>query len=193
MGYKIGKAIGNSLGRPQSLILRNSPLLLHLLTGDARAAADRSDAPQTFHLPRGNGTGPLTRKHSQRAQVDFIAEGDWGELWPNDELLTTVETAALLGKSQPAVLDWIRRNRIIGLTRKKRGFRVRRKQFGRKGEFFVGANDVISILPDHHTAWSFLTEPYPFDSGIARPRDFINKGKVELALAAADSWGADFS
>lgn len=191
---ELGKAIVKAVGRKDARRLLAAPNVLQSAVATAAAAWDTIGARPGALLPRGDGgvsalDAPTAR---QRLNALFV-DGDWDELWPDDELLSTDETAELIGKSQPTVLDWIKRDRIIGLTRKKRGFRVPREQFSKKGELIAGVNEILAILPDHNTAWSFLTEPYPFDSGLARPLDFIKKGKVEEALAAANSWGTDFS
>lgn len=191
---ELGKAIVKAVGRKDARRLLAAPNVLQSAVATAAAAWDAIGAKPGALLPRGDGGVAALNATTARQRLSaFIVDGDWDELWPDDELLTTDETAELIGKSQPTVLDWIKRDRIIGLTRKKRGFRIPREQFGKKGELIAGVKEILAILPDHNAAWSFLTEPYPFDSGLARPLDFIKKRKVEEALAAANSWGTDFS
>jgi|GEM_PF-1054224 len=182
---ELGKAIVKAVGRKDARRLLAAPSVLQSAVATASAAWEVFGAIGSSRLPAGDGA---------RARLTpFVLEGEWATLWPDDELLTTDEAAELTGKYQPTILEWIKKGRLVGLTRKKRGYRVPKEQFGKKGEIIEGIDDVVAILPDHNTAWSFLTEPYPFDKGLARPIDVLKKGAREEVAAAARSWGTDFS
>lgn len=161
---ELGKAIVKAVGRKDARRLLAAPNVLQSAVATAAAAWDAIGAKPGALLPRGDGGASALDAATARKRLNaFIVDGEWEELWPDDELLTTDDTAEYISKSQPTVLDWIKRDRIVGLTRKKRGYRVPKEQFGKNGELIAGVKDVLAILPDHNTAWSFLTEPFPFE------------------------------
>lgn len=191
---ELGKAIVRAVGRKDARRLLAAPNVLQSAVATAAAAWDALGAKNASRLPAGDGAASALDGADARARLaPFVLEGDWDALWPDDELLTTDETAELIGRSQPTVLEWIKKDRIVGLTRKKRGYRIPREQFGKKGGIVTGIAEIIGLLPDHNAVWSFLTEPYPFNKGLARPLDLLKKGALDEVVAAAESWGTDFS
>lgn len=192
---ELGKAIVKAVGRKDARRLLNAPTVLQSAVAAASATWEALGAKGgRSRLPVGDGSvAALDRASAKSKLAPFIMEGDWEILWPDDELLTTDETAELIGKSQPTVLEWIKKGRIIGLTRNKRGYRVPKEQFARQHKVIEEITKVTALLPDHNIVWSFLTEPYPFESGLKRPIDLLKKGAVEDVIAAATSWGSDFS
>jgi len=193
---ELGKAIVKAVGRKDARRLLNAPTVLQSAVAAASATWEALGAKggRNHYLPTGDsGVAALDRASANTRLAPLIMEGDWTTLWPDDELLTTDETAELIGKSQPTILEWIKNGRIIGLTRKKRGYRVPKEQFGKQKKIVEGIADVIALLPDHNIVWSFLTEPYSFESGLKRPIDLLKKGAAKDVIAAAASWGSDFS
>ncbi|PHR62205.1 MAG: hypothetical protein COA43_00765 [Robiginitomaculum sp.] len=135
-----------------------------------------------------------TLEEVDEAYSAMIFDGEWEEIWPNETLLSTKETASLLKLSVPAVVNAINSNKIIGLKRThKRSFRVPEAQFGKKNSRIEYLDLIIKEIGSHNTAWEFLTKPFPFDKKKAAPLDLL-KSDFDLLeiLNAARSFSQDY-
>ena len=189
---ELGRILREGLGAPDARQLLDSPQVLVSAAAAALAAFREISEKPTRRLPAGDGDRrSLSPAEARRVLKAHRMVGDWHELWPDDELLTTDEAAARIGVSRPTVIDRIQRNQIVGLKREARGYRVPAEQFDSAGAPLQGISEVLDLIPTHNAAWMFLTAPFPFDEGERRPIDVLRAGDPDNVVSAARGWGTD--
>ena len=189
---ELGRILREGLGAPDARQFLDSPQVLVSAAAAALAAYREIQAKPVRHLPAGDGARPpLSPEEARRVLEAHKMVGDWNELWPDDELLTTDEAGARMGVSRPTVIDRIENNKIVGLTREARGYRIPAEQFDSAGIPIKGISAILDLIPTHNAAWLFLTAPFPFEEGERRPIDVLKSENASDAVAAARGWGTD--
>ena len=185
---------GDEIATLENITLRT--FAVSALTQSVRAFLELSRTDKAVHI-KGDGLDDSTEQSNNAPSWDDVTRfGDWDELYPGIELLTTYEAAELLGKSQPTVLSWIDKGELLALERKgRRGFRLPAEQFV-DGKPILGIAEVARVIGHPGLAWRFLTTPLEFDGSDARPLDKLKSGKekdMRLIIESARNFTSEFA
>lgn len=102
-----------------------------------------------------------------------------------ENLLTSDELAARVGlKTRQSVHDWLRKGKIIGWRRAKRGYVFPAGQLDERGRPPEGLEKVVSYFGDGYTAWFWLTTPRNSLDGMD-PLALLRKGEIDRVVDAA--------
>ena len=186
---RIGKIVIDGLGDTVARQLLETPGLLVTAAATALATRNALDAAPKRSLVGEGLEEAITPEERLRLFQPMLIEGDWKDVWPDDELLTTEEAAKRCGVSVQTIVDWINKGKLIGLKRRKRGYRVPARQIMKDGRPVDGLEAVVAEISIHNAAWAFLTTTFPFDSTDARPLDVLKFGKIQRVVEAARGWG----
>ena len=201
---ELGAALGSGLGKENAALLLENlqvaiPGITALLTTLQRARLD--------HRPRetiedgittldgeGDGLAEGDTPFDARA-ADLIKSGDWDDIYPGLDLLTTDEAADALGVSQPTVLQWIEKGKLLGLRKVKRGYRIPADTLLERRAAMPGMAYVINeICRGHHNlAWAFLNSSAAEDDAALLVLDFLQDGDLDAVKRAATSWVEGFT
>ena len=100
-------------------------------------------------------------------------------------LLTSDELAARVGlKTRQSVHDWLRKGKIVGWRRAKRGYVFPEGQLDERGRPPEGLEKVTSYFDDGYTVWFWLTTPRNSLDGM-EPLALLRKGEIDRVLDAA--------
>lgn len=122
----------------------------------------------------------------------YYMSGDFEDIWPGVELLTTDEAAKKLGIVRSTLHEWFKKGKVLKLSRQgKRGYRVPAELILGKNKIVPGLAQVIERIGhgSHNLAWGFLTDSVEFKDGFQRPLDLLKDGRVDEVLAQERRWG----
>jgi excisionase family DNA binding protein len=204
LDQELGAALRSGLGKANaSLLMANLqvaiPGIAAILTTMQTARLDhrpRETAEDGITTLGGEGDDlTLADTPFEARAADLIKSGDWEDIYPGLDLLTTDEAANALGISQPTVLQWIEKGKLLGLRKAKRGYRIPADTLLARRAAMPGMAYVINeICGGHHNlAWAFLNSP-PADDGLAlRILDLLQEGDLDAVKRAATSWAEGFT
>ena len=102
-----------------------------------------------------------------------------------ENLLTSNELAARVGlKTRQSVHDWLRKGKIVGWRRAKRGYVFPEGQLDERGRPPEGLEKVVPYFDDGYTVWFWLTTPRNSLDGM-EPLALLRKGEIDRVLDAA--------
>lgn len=110
---------------------------------------------------------------------------------PPGEMLDVTSAAERLNVSRPTIYEWLRKGRLIGWERgSKQGWVIPAEQIVGPERIAEGVDAVIAEIDDAELAWDFLSNPWPFSGGGARPMDKLLKGgeAVQQVVDAAPGY-----
>ena len=110
------------------------------------------------------------------------------------ELLSSDELARRAGlKNRQSVHNWLKKGRVVGWSRGKRGYVFPAAQLDARGRPAPGLEQVLPLFDDGYQAWIWLSTPLTALEG-RTPLSRLRKGELDevLAAAAGDSQG-DFA
>ncbi len=103
-----------------------------------------------------------------------------------ETLLTSDELAARVGlKTRQSVHDWLKKGRIVGWRRTKRGYAFPAGQFDSRGRPLEGLDRVVGHFGDGYAAWIWLTTERASLEGAA-PLTLLAAGEVDRVAKAAE-------
>lgn len=103
---------------------------------------------------------------------------------PAVDVLTSDAFADRAGVTRPTVHQWLKRGRIVGWPRAKRGYLFPLAQLDERGRPYAGIDRVVVHFPDGYAAWQWLTSTTAALNG-ATPLSRLRKGLVDEVEAAA--------
>ncbi len=167
------------------------------LLKNIRASSRPTDPSDVVRL-KGDGIDDSLAKQSNSVTLDDVTvRGNWNELYPGVDFLTTHETARLMGLSQKTVRSWIKNRKLLALQRKGvQGYRLPSTQFDREGKPLNGLEEIISIIGNPYLTWDFLRIPQFLDKEAVLPIDVLesgNKNLIKKVISIAEGFGSDFS
>lgn len=113
------------------------------------------------------------RSHVQ--SMDYIEPTVMG--LPHGEMLDVTHAAEALNVSRPTVYGWLNKGRLIGWERgSKQGLVIPAEQIIGPNRIAEGIEEVLSEIGDAELAWDFLSNPWPFAGGLARPIEKLLEG-----------------
>ena len=145
----------------------------------AASALAETEAVHTAPEVIGGDAGPLLDDDESVRQLEALTEAG-----PPVDLLTSDELAERTGISRTTVHDWLRKGRIVGWQRAKRGYLFPIDQLDDRGQPYGGIDRIVTHFPDGYAAWLWLTSTTPALSG-ATPLNLLRKGEVDEVEAAA--------
>ncbi|MEO3435449.1 helix-turn-helix domain-containing protein [Inquilinus sp. CAU 1745] len=110
-----------------------------------------------------------------------------------DAIVNVSEAAALLNVSRTTVYEWVRIGKLIAWGHTRRGLAVPAEQILGPGRVVDGVSGVLEIIEEPELAWTFLSEPWPFEDELARPIDRLKYGAIDEVLDAAPAFGMTFT
>ena len=127
--------------------------------------------------------------------VDLIKTGDWAGIDPGVVLLSTDDAAKALDLSQPTILQWIAKGKLLGLCNTTRGYRIPLDTLIEGRAAIPGMAYVINeICGGHHNlAWSFLTSVPADDGRPAKVLDLLRSRDLDTVIRAATSWADGYT
>ena len=103
-----------------------------------------------------------------------------------ETLLTSVELAARVGlKTRQSIHDWLKRGRIVGWRRAKRGYVFPAEQLDDRGCPLEGLKRVAEQFDDGYAAWVWLTTERASLDGV-KPLTLLAKGEVDRVAEAVE-------
>lgn len=110
---------------------------------------------------------------------DISFDGEWEDLLPNVELLTSAEVADLLGVNRECVESLVDDGRLLVLGKNSRSEeRFPAEQFI-DGNTIAGLSNIIAAFEQPELTWKFLSTPMFLDSETTRPIDVLKNGSEE--------------
>lgn len=131
---------------------------------------------------------PAARHGLPPALSPFIVE-----MAEADTIVNVSEAASLLNVSRTTVYEWVRIGKLIAWGHTRRGLAVPAEQILGPGRVADGVSGVLEIIEEPELAWTFLSEPWPFEDEAARPIDRLKAGRIDEVLDAAPGFGATFT
>lgn len=111
--------------------------------------------------------------------------------FPPDEMLDVTGAASRLNVPRPTVLAWLRNGRLIGWDHgSKQGWVIPAEQIVGPGCIAEGIESILEVIGNSELAWDFLTNPWPFAGGGARPIEKLLEGgdSTQQVLDAAPGY-----
>ncbi len=103
-----------------------------------------------------------------------------------ETLLTSDEMAERVGlKTRQSVHDWLKKGRIVGWRRARRGHIFPARQLDERGRPLDGLDRVMGLFNDGYAAWVWLTTELPSLDG-ATPLALLSGGEVDRVAKAAE-------
>lgn len=110
-----------------------------------------------------------------------------------EDLIGVTEAAARLGVSRTTIYDWAARNTLIAWRSTKRRLNIPAGQIVGPGRVADGLAEVVDVVGEPELAWTFLSQEWPFEDGVARPIERLQSGGLDEVLSAAAGFGATFT
>lgn len=110
---------------------------------------------------------------------------------PRGEMLDVTGAARRLNVSPPTVYEWLRTGRLIGWARgSTHGWVIPAEQIVGPERIVEGVDSVLEVIGNAELAWDFLTNPWPFAGGGARPVEKLLEGgnSIQQVLDAAPGY-----
>ena len=103
-----------------------------------------------------------------------------------ETLLTSDEMAERVGlKTRQSVHDWLKKGRIVGWRRARRGHVFPAGQLDERGRPLDGLDRVTGLFDDGYAAWVWLTTELPSLDG-ATPLALLAGGEIDRVAKAAE-------
>jgi len=102
------------------------------------------------------------------------------------EMIGAAEAASRLKVSQATVRSWVRKRKLIGWKSSQLGLTIPKEQILGPGKVAQGIKEIVQIIGDPGTAWSFLDSRSQFGHDSFRPIDKLKLGRVEEVLGEAE-------
>lgn len=103
-----------------------------------------------------------------------------------ETLLTSDEMAERVGlKTRQSVHDWLKKGRIVGWRRARRGHIFPAGQLDERGRPLDGLDRVMGLFDDGYAAWVWLTTELPSLDG-ATPLALLAGGEIDRVAKAAE-------
>ena len=103
-----------------------------------------------------------------------------------ETLLTSDEMAERVGlKTRQSVHDWLKKGRIVGWRRARRGHVFPAGQLDERGRPLDGLDRVMGLFDDGYAAWVWLTTELPSLDG-ATPLALLAGGEIDRVAKAAE-------
>jgi len=102
------------------------------------------------------------------------------------EMIGAAEAASRLKVSQATVRSWVRKRKLIGWKSSQLGLTIPGEQILGSGKVAQGIKEIVEIIGDPGTAWSFLDSGSQFEHDSSRPINKLKLGRVEEVLGDAE-------
>ena len=146
----------------------------------AADALSKDDAGPAFETITGAELRRVGSKEAARRMSGRTLEGG------PETLLTSDELAARVGlKTRQSVHDWLKKGRIVGWRRAKRGYVFPAEQFDDRGRPLEGLDRVARQFDDGYAAWVWLTTERASLDG-ASPLTLLAAGEFDRVAKAAE-------
>lgn len=110
-----------------------------------------------------------------------------------EDLIGVTEAASRLGVSRTTVHDWVARNTLIAWRSTQRRLNIPSGQIVGPGRVTDGLAEVVEVVGEPELAWTFLSQEWPFEDGVARPIERLRSGGLDEVLSAAAGFGSTFA
>jgi len=110
-----------------------------------------------------------------------------------EDLIGATEAASRLGVSRTTVYDWAARNTLIAWRSTKRRLNIPAGQIVGPGRVADGLAEIVDAVGEPELAWTFLSQEWPFEDGVARPIERLQSGGLDEVLSAAAGFGSTFT